>query len=264
MARPRSARQRRPTRLAACVTATAVALALLALTAAPAGAEDLPVDLELVLAVDVSGSMDVEEQAVQRRGYAAALRHPDVIHAIVDGGYGRIALTYVEWAGAASQATIVPWSLIDGAEAAGAFAEALDTRPISDMHGTSISGALDFAVGLFAQNGYAGLRQAIDVSGDGPNNNGRPVTPARDAAVAAGVVINGLPIMIRPSSVFVSLDRYYADCVIGGPGSFVLPVKDRDQLAEAIRRKLVLEVAGEPLIRPIPVQATLPMDCLFG
>jgi len=207
--------------------------------------------------------MDVQEQAVQRRGYAAALRHPDVIHAIVDGGYGRIALTYIEWAGATSQATIVPWSLIDGAEAAGAFADELDTRPVSDMHGTSISGALDYAVRLFANNGYAGLRQTIDVSGDGPNNNGRPVTPARDAAVAAGVIVNGLPIMIRPSSRFIALDRYYADCVIGGPGSFVLPVNDRDQLAEAIRRKLVLEVAGRPAIRPIPVQATVPMDCLF-
>ena len=263
MARPKSARQRRSTKLLALASAAVLAFAPLALTGPEAAAEDLPVDLELVLAVDVSGSMDVDEQAVQRRGYAAALRHPDVIHAIVDGGYGRIALTYVEWAGAASQAMIVPWSLIDGAEAAETFAEALDTRPISDMHGTSISGAIDYAVGLFAQNGYAGLRRTIDVSGDGPNNNGPPVTPERDAAVAAGIIINGLPIMIRPSSVFVSLDRYYADCVIGGPGAFVLPVNDRDQLAEAIRRKLVLEVAGKPLMRPIPVQATVPMDCLF-
>ncbi len=263
MARPKSARQRRSTKLLALATAAALAFAPLVLAGSEAIAEDTPVDLELVLAVDVSGSMDPEEQAVQRRGYAAALRHPDVIHAIVDGGYGRIALTYVEWAGATSQRTIVPWSLVDGAEAAEAFAEALDTRPISDMHGTSISGAIDYAVGLFAEDGYAGLRKTIDVSGDGPNNNGRPVAPARDAAVAAGVVINGLPIMIRPSSVFISLDRYYADCVIGGPGSFVLPVKDRDQLAEAIRRKLVLEVAGELVIRPIPVQAAIPTSCFL-
>ena len=146
-----------------------------------------------------------------------------------------------------SQVTVVPWRLIDSAEAAGQFADVLDRLPISAMHGTSISGVLNYAARLFPGDGYAGLRQVIDVSGDGPNNNGWPVVPARDAAVAAGIVINGLPIMIRPSSRFVALDRYYADCVIGGPGSFVLPVNDRDQLAEAIRRKLVLEVAGRPV-----------------
>ncbi len=243
--------------------AAALVVALSAAAADRAAAQDVPVDVELVLAVDVSGSMDPDEQAVQRAGYAAALRDPEVIQAIVEGVNGRVALTYMEWAGSASQAIVVPWRLVDDAASAEGFAKELDTQPISDMHGTSISGAIDHAATLFADNGYDGQRQVIDISGDGPNNNGRPVAVARDAALAAGVVINGLPIMIRPSSPFVSLDRYYADCVIGGPGSFLLPVNDRDQLAEAIRRKLVQEVAGRDFIRPTLVQATVPTECFF-
>ncbi len=236
--------------------------------AATAGAQDagkaIAVDLELVLAVDVSGSMDDEEHAVQRAGYVAAIAHPDFIRAIGAGAYQRIALTYVEWAGPTSQAVVVPWRLVDGETSAGAFADELAARPITYIRGTSISGALVYSTALFDNNGFDGLRKVIDVSGDGPNRNGIAVDLARDLAVGRGIIINGLPIMIRPSRSFVALDRYYTDCVIGGPGAFVLPVSKPEELAEAIRRKLVLDIAVRPggLVRP--AQASEPVDCQIG
>src|SRR5919106_1110041 len=174
--------------------------------------------------------------------------HPQVLSAIRSGIYGRIAIAYVEWGGA--QAVVVPWALIEDQASAKAFAGALAAQSIRTIHGTSISGALDFAAGLFEANGFEGFRRVIDVSGDGPNSAGQPVVPIRDAVLEQGFVVNGLPIMLRqPSYTFYSipdLDLYYADCVIGGPGSFVLPVDDASQLAEAIRQKLVLEIASAP------------------
>ena len=240
------------------------------LIAAPAVAE-VPVDLELVLAVDVSGSMDLEEQALQRRGYVDAFLHPEVAEAIRSGPYGRIAVTYVEWAGARSQAVAMPWSLIDGPAAAEDFAAGLSEAPPARFRGTSISGALAFAAPLFDDNGYDGLRRVIDVSGDGPNNAGPPVAPVRDAIVTTGIVINGLPLQIDAPVYMavggVLLADYYRDCVIGGPGAFVLPVTERDQLLEAIRRKLVLEIAGLPAtIQPAAVTAAAEgaTDCMIG
>jgi hypothetical protein len=224
----------------------------------------MEVDLELVLAVDVSGSMDDEEHAVQRAGYVAAIRHPDFVRAIASGAYQRIALTYVEWAGPSLQATVMPWRLIDGAASARAFADDLAARPITYIRGTSISGALVYATALFDDNSYNGFRKVIDVSGDGPNRNGIPVEVARDLAVERAIVINGLPIMIRPSRSYVTLDRYYADCVIGGPGAFVLPVKKAEEIAEAIRRKLILDIAARPVSPIVPAQATAPVDCRMG
>ncbi|HEX5080238.1 MAG TPA: DUF1194 domain-containing protein [Geminicoccaceae bacterium] len=227
-----------------------------------------PVDVELVLAVDVSQSMDYGEHELQRQGYVAALQHPDVLSAIGSGMYGRIAITYVEWG--ASQSVRTPWTLVDGAASARAFAATLAAQPIRTIHGTSISGALAFAAGLFEGNGYEGFRRVIDVSGDGPNSTGAPVVPIRDAALAQGLIINGLPIMLRePAYTFYSipdLDIYYADCVIGGPGSFVLPVDDARQLAEAIRQKLVLEIAGtRPRTTPVAETRREPrVDCLIG
>ena len=230
------------------------------------GAGDaIEVDLELVLAVDVSGSMDDEEHAVQRAGYVAAISHPDFVRAIRTGAYQRVVLTYVEWAGSTLQATVMPWRLIEGEASARAFAGELATRPITQIRGTSISGALVYSTALFDGNGYEGLRKVIDVSGDGPNRNGIPVDVARDLAVGRGIVINGLPIMIRPSSSgFLSLDRYYADCVIGGPGAFVLPVTRVEEVAEAIRRKLILDIAARPGSPVIAAQATEPVDCQIG
>ena len=249
----------------------AAALAGLALATLPAGGDARalePVDVELVLAVDVSQSMDYGEHELQRAGYIAALQHPQVLSAIRGGIYGRVAIAYVEWG--ATQTVMTPWTLIEDAASAKDFAAALAGEPIRTISGTSISGALAFAAGLFEGSGYEGLRRVIDVSGDGPNSAGAPVVAARDAALAQGLIVNGLPIMLRePSYTFYSipdLDLYYADCVIGGPGSFVLPVDDPAQLADAIRQKLVLEIAGAPP-RATPVAETRReprIDCLIG
>jgi hypothetical protein len=230
-------------------------------------AAQTPVDVELVLAVDVSQSMDRGELALQRQGYVDALLHPHVLRAISGGMYGRVAITYVEWG--AVQSVMTPWAVIERAEDAAAFAETLAKEPLRTIRGTSISGALSFAAGLFENNGFEGFRRVIDVSGDGPNSSGPPVLPARDAVLGQGVIINGLPIMLRqPSYTFYSipdLDLYYADCVIGGSGSFVLPVVDPSQLADAIRQKLVLEIAGEPArLLMAAASQRAPMDCLIG
>ncbi|MGV8937692.1 MAG: DUF1194 domain-containing protein [Allorhizobium sp.] len=234
-------------------------------TTGPAAITGDQVDAELVLAVDVSGSMDAEEIAVQRLGYADALRHPDFVNAVQSGMIGRVAVTYYEWAGDIDDASRVDWQVIATVEDAEAFAALVAARPPIRRRGTSISAALDYGSGLFAANGVQGMRRIIDVSGDGPNNRGLPVVPARDAALAQGVIINGLAIMIRPSASIVGLDRYYADCVTGGPGSFVLPVHKTQDFTAAIRRKLVMEIGGTtPGPRVIPVAAPMATDCMIG
>jgi len=250
----------------------ALAMLTLALLMPPALAQDdIEVDLELVLAVDISLSMDDEEQRLQRDGYVSAIRHPDVIAAIRGGLNGRIALTYLEWAGADSQEVLVPWSLIDGKDAAEAFADNLATVPLRNAYRTSISGALHFAHGLFEGSGFRGLRQVVDVSGDGANNQGLPVTLARDGLVKQGIMINGLAIMIARAGADdffyqVDLDKYFEDCVIGGPGAFVIRINDPDHFATAIRRKMIFEIAGaEPRIIPAATPAPRePVDCLVG
>jgi hypothetical protein len=250
------------------VALSGLGLAVL-LTSGEAGSQT-PVDVELVLAVDMSQSMDAGEHELQLSGYLAALLHPDVLDAIASGIYGRVAITYVEWGGPLSQAVTVPWTLVEDEASARPFAEALAAAPIRTIRGTSISGALAFAASLFEANGYDGLRRVIDVSGDGPNSSGRPVAPTRDAVLAQDLIINGLPIMLRepgytPWSI-PDLDLYYADCVTGGPGSFVLPVDDPARIAEAIRQKLVLEIAGRPpTLMPATASAPPPrIDCLIG
>ncbi|HSR71684.1 MAG TPA: DUF1194 domain-containing protein [Kiloniellales bacterium] len=254
------------------IRAAIAAAALLSLSVLPgAAARALEVDLELVLAVDISRSMDVEEQILQRDGFVAAFRHPDVIRAIEGGMLGRIAATYVQWSGAYLQRVVVPWSLIDSAESARTFAERIAAGALERHRRTSISGAIEFAAPLFADNGFAGLRRVIDVSGDGPNNQGERVDRARDRALAQGLVINGLPIVLKRGSIvgfydIENLEAYYEDCVIGGPGSFLLAVRERGELATAIRRKLILEIAGRAP-RLIPAQAPperAPVDCLIG
>ncbi|BCP54585.1 hypothetical protein K32_32020 [Kaistia sp. 32K] len=238
-----------------------------------ARAKDLPVDLELVLAVDVSRSMDAEEQELQRQGYIAALRHPDVIAAIQSGPLGRIAITYYEWSGANSQRIIVPWSMIEDGEGADAVAERISPGEVYGRYGTSISSSLLFGAALFEHNGFAGARRTIDISGDGPNNMGPPVTPIRDAVVARGITINGLAITLREprqngSAAFDidNLDLYYRDCVVGGVGAFMVAVTSVGQFEEAIRRKLVTEIADKgPVILPVADQREVPQaDCLVG
>jgi hypothetical protein len=241
-------------------------------TPALAQADDFEfdVDLELALAVDVSRSMDVEEQRVQREGYIAAFRHPDVIDAVRTGPLGRIAVTYFEWAGPGDRTMIVPWTLIATPEDADAFASALEHTPGSRQSGTSISGAMLFAAGLFGQT-YNGWRQTVDISGDGPNNSGRPVEPTREWLLERGVTINGLPIMLNRPFGFgpyglPALDIYYEDCVIGGPGAFVIPVRETEEFADAIRRKLILEIAGLParVMQAAETAAEPRTDCLIG
>jgi hypothetical protein len=236
----------------------------------PRQAADTDVDVELVLAVDVSYSMDPDEQALQREGYVLALTSREFLDALRHGMHGRIAVTYFEWAGAADQKILVPWRLIDGPASAQAVADEIGGAPYRRAYRTSISGALSFAAPLFAGSGYHGVRRIIDVSGDGVNNQGMPVTLVRDELVSQGFTINGLPIMLkRPSAATMDiedLDVYYEDCVVGGPGSFVIPIKEREKFKEATRTKLVLEVAGlAPQPRVVPAAAAEPrISCTIG
>ena len=211
-------------------------------------ASAIAVDTELVLAVDVSYSMDPEEQALQREGYITGLTSRELMQALRAGMHGKVAVTYFEWAGPFDQKIIVPWRMIDGPEAADAFVNEIARAPYRRASRTSISGALTFAKPLFDASGYNGVRRVIDVSGDGANNSGPLVTITRDDVLAAGITINGLPIMLkRPNSFTMDvehLDVYYEDCVIGGPGAFVIPIRLREQFKEATRTKLVLEIAG--------------------
>jgi len=233
-------------------------------------AKDPVVDVELVLAVDVSYSMDMEELAIQREGYAQAIISKEFLSALKTGPTGKVAVTYFEWAASTDQKLIIPWRIIDGPESADAVAAEILKTPIRRASRTSISGAIYFAMPLFENNSYTGLRRVIDISGDGPNNNGSPVTIARDEALAKGIVINGLPIMAKELSYSTmdieNLDWYYEDCVIGGPGSFVVAIKERDKFKEAIRTKLVMEVAGlQPAPRIVPVAGREPrVNCMVG
>jgi hypothetical protein len=226
----------------------------------PAAAEDdLPVDLELVLAVDVSASIDAEGARQQREGYVAAIADPAVVQAIRANFHQRIAVAYVEWASAGYQRLISSWRVVADRGSAEGFAARLRAAPAFSARWTSIGGAIDFAASLFAGNGYAGERRVIDVSGDGPSNQGRAVTLAREAALAQGIVINGLPILNdrrqpfdQPTPVELALDDYYRDRVVGGPGSFVIPVQDFRDFRRAILAKLVREIAAAPPGRDEP------------
>ncbi|MGO6736285.1 DUF1194 domain-containing protein [Rhizobium ruizarguesonis] len=224
------------------------------------------VDVTLVLAVDTSRSMDFEEIGIQREGYVEALKHKEFIDAVKGGLTGRIAISYFEWAGYVVQDSVIDWQVIETEEDAIAFADKLEARPIATQRRTSISTAIAQGASMIVSSPFQSRRQVIDVSGDGPNNSGDPVTPARDKAVEAGMIINGLAIMLRPSDAPNGLDKYYADCVIGGPGAFVLPVRKIEDFAVAVRRKLVLEISG--LSPPVMVQkiagAEAGTDCMIG
>jgi len=210
----------------------------------------IPVDVELVIAVDVSYSMDPDEQALQREGYILALTSKEFLQALRQGAHGKIAITYFEWAGQSDQKVIMPWRLIDGPESADAVAAEISRAPYRRASRTSISGALQFAKPLFDDSGYKGLRRVIDVSGDGTNNAGQLIVPTRDDVLASGITINGLPIMLKRPYLGTldidELDVYYEDCVIGGPGAFVVPIREREKFIEATRTKLVLEIADLP------------------
>lgn len=215
-------------------------LAIALLGATPARA--VPVDLELILAVDCSGSIDNDEFTLQIRGYAEALTHPSVIRAIQSGAYRAIAVTYVQWSGPTIQNQAVDWTLIRDETSARAFAAAMiAARRQIYGGGTSLSGAIDFSRPLFGR-GFEGTRRALDISGDGTNNRGRDPDEARDEALREGVTINGLAILTD----FVYLDNYFREHVIGGPGAFVIPAEDFGSFAAAILNKLIREIAEVP------------------
>ena len=237
--------------------AAACAAAAACLVGSPVLAQDgvptTPVDVELVLAVDISGSMDYEEQLIQREGYVTAFRDDAVVSAMTSGYHRRIVVTYLEWANEFTQNQAVPWTVIDSPETARAFADAVEDHPLNTARGTSISGALLAAAELIEGNAYEGVKRVIDISGDGSNRNGPPVRPVRDQVAEQGIIINGLPLSLRPSGQRfgpIDLDAYYRENVIAGPGSFVLSVDDFDTLGSSIRSKLILEIADATLWRP--------------
>ncbi|MTI17217.1 DUF1194 domain-containing protein [Rhodobacteraceae bacterium RKSG542] len=216
------------------------------------------VDLELVLAVDISQSMDPDEQKVQREGYIAALTSDEVMAAVKYGPIGRIAVTYLEWGGKGEQFVVADWAVIDGLDSAVVFANQIAEAPLRRVQRTSISSALAASTAMVLQNNFEGLRKVIDISGDGPNNQGTDVTQARDLAISNGITINGLPLMLKMESIswqsMLHLDKYYEDCVIGGPGAFSIPVRSQEAFGDAIRMKLVLEIAGLTQEKPKVVQ----------
>ncbi len=227
------------------------------------------VDVELFLAVDVSRSMQPWELEIQRRGYAEALRSDAVWDAMQRGLLGRVAITYVEWAGVASQREVVPWTLVETRADFDAVANKITAHFDPALRRTSITSALEYASASIANNQFSGLRRVIDVSGDGPNNDGGTVSVMRDSVVSKGITINGLPLMTHSEDDpfarwgIPDLDAYYEACVIGGPGAFVIPVRDWSEFASAVRRKLVLEIAG-PAPRVWRVQARKDYNCRIG
>jgi hypothetical protein len=214
--------------------------------------------------------MDFDELKLQRDGYVEALTSQEFLNALKQGMHGKVAVTLVEWAGANEQRIVLPWRLIDGPASAQAVAAELAAAPVRRAFRTSISGALLFSAPLFDGNGFTGIRRVIDVSGDGTNNQGPLVALTRDEVLAKGITINGLPIMLKepqPGSVDIKeLDIYYEDCVIGGPGAFVVPIREREKFKEAIRTKLVLDIADRSDKPPvIPASAQNPrISCTIG
>ena len=237
MSAPRRLPPPTPTRRAV----TASAFALLAAPAVARAAE-AEVDLQLVLAVDCSGSVSMGRYELQKRGYGAAFRDPRVLNAIRSGASQAIGVTMFQWTGPRLQVVVVPWTVVKDEASAEAIAAAFDAVPRKLFSGgTSVSGAIDYARIMLLQTPYTGTRRTIDVSGDGANNIGRRAELARDEAVKDGITINGLPIL----AVEPFLDTYYFESVIGGPGAFMVPAQNFDNFAEAIRKKLIMEIAAD-------------------
>ena len=224
----------------------AAALLAASVVLRPAHAREA-VDLELVLAVDVSGSIDEEEAILQRKGYIEAPNHPQVLAAIKAGYHGRIAVIYIEWAGDHYQKLVADWSVIGDADSARKFTDAVAKVPVTVELWTSISGAIAYTARLFDPERFSSKRRVIDISGDGPNNRGENVTVTRDMAVRMGITINGLAVLCRSCSgppVSYDLEKAFRDTIIGGPGAFVITAENATGFADAVRRKLVLEITG--------------------
>jgi hypothetical protein len=232
----------------------------LLLAARPALATE-EVDVELVLAVDVSRSVDAEEMDMQMRGYAAAFRDPRLAQGIAGGPLGAIAVTLFVWSDWTIQHTLVPWTKLDGPDSCARFAAAVDGASRETYLYTSISGAIDYAMRQFGTR-YEGLRRVVDISGDGVNNSGRPLADARADALARGVTLNGLAVLDRtpqPSALLAGLppvDEYFRDQVIGGPGAFLMVADGYEAFAGAVRRKIIREIAALPAPGPRVERAT--------
>ena len=235
---------------------TALLGSLAALTAARSARAETPVDLQLVLAVDVSRSIDEVEAELQRRGYIEALTNDRVIDAILSGENKRIAVCYTEWAGTHYQMVVIDWTLIDSAAAARRFADKLAEAPRPSQSWTAVGAALAHAGQRFEGSGFSSRRHVIDISGDGRTNDGPPAELVRDKLVVEGIVINGLPVMMnrtnfgRPPDLL--LDKYYEENVIGGPGSFMIVADNFEQFGRAVRNKLVREVSGVAPVSRLP------------
>jgi hypothetical protein len=235
---------------------TALVGSLAVLASGNAAKADTPVDLRLVLAVDVSRSIDEVEAELQRRGYVEALTNDRVIDAILSGEHKRIAVCYTEWAGTHYQMVVIDWSLLDSAGAARRFADKLAEAPRTSQSWTAVGAALAFAAQRFDNSGYNSKRRVIDISGDGRTNDGPPAEMVRDKLVTQGIVINGLPVMMnrtnfgRPPD--TGLDKYYEENVIGGPGSFMIAAVNFDDFGRAVRTKLIREISARGATRPIP------------
>jgi hypothetical protein len=222
--------------------------------AQPALADDEQVDLLLVLAADVSRSVDERKFRLQREGYAAAIVDPRVVRAMTAGPAGRIALCFLEWASDGEQIVVIDWTPVASADHAQAISRQIREAPRAFMGRTSISAAIDYSMAVLARSPFAGQRRVIDVSGDGTNNSGRPVTAARDAAIAQGVTINGLvilsdvPLPTNPMHTHPpgGLTAYYENNVIGGPGAFVVEAENFEAFGQLLVSKLVKEIALAP------------------
>jgi hypothetical protein len=228
-----------------------ISLAILVLAAVWIGAQaparaQTEVDLKLALMVDASGSVDRYRFELQKRGYVAALRNPRVLAAVMGGRTQSIAISMVQWTGPFLQAVVLPWTVIKDEASMGAAASVIESTPRQLFGGgTSISGAIDYAMAMFPQAPFKAERQVIDISGDGSNNGGRSVIRARDEAVAKDVTINGLPIL----AVEPYLDQYYRDYVIGGPGAFMIVAKDFESFGDAVLKKMIVEIAANDTAR---------------
>lgn len=227
------------------------------------------VDVALVLAVDISFSMDLDEQALQREGYIAALTSPQVLDAIRKGLVGRIGVTYIEWAGVATRNVIADWAIIEDRASAEAFVKRLREAPIRRARRTSVTTAIEFSMDQLRAAKLRPIRRVIDISGDGPNNEGGSVIRARDFALSTGVTINGLPIILNRTGYgsnfdIANLDEYYRDCVIGGPGAFMVVIREKEQFAEAIKTKILREVAQATMSDVGPTYIQRRSDCQIG
>ena len=237
-----------------------ISVVIAAPLASSAPATPQTVDLELVLATDNSQSIDRSEALLQRQGVAAAFKHPDVVRAIQSGTYGRIAVAYVDWSSLPYSRLTIDWRIVSDKASADAFADALLRAPFYFGQGTAIGETMQLAAQMIETNAIEGTQKSIDISGDGPNNTGPPVYSARDEIVAKRITINGLPVISTGDygqgdwgMYYGKLEDYYVNCVIGGPRAFAIPAKGFEEFAQAVRRKLVLEISdASPNARVIP------------